>query len=188
MTREMEGQVGMFAPDIWFSRTSADYLAPTVERTSRPSSRKSSGSSAPNAPMCLCLTRGGASADRSAAWERTSSPFPWLGEYTMHSTTVYRNGEKDYAFWLTSTDTPHPQFCLTLNLSERPRTDNPTRLSDILESNPDPKYSLSAVACAGIIRRADNRGKELPEQLKTALKAQIERSKAQKPSARPRTR
>lgn len=178
MTNEMEGQVGMFDRDIWYGKMSQAHSVPTVERTSKPSLRKSSGSSAPNAPMYLCLARGGgASADRSAAWERTSNPFPWLGEYTMRSTTVYRNGEKDYAFWLTSTDTPHPQFCLTLNLSERPRTDNPTRLSDVLESNPDPKYSLSAVACAGILRRATNRGKELPEQLETALKAQQERER-----------
>ena len=48
----------------------------------------------------------------------------------------------------------------------------PTRLSDILERDPDPKYRLSAKACQGILNRAQRRGKALPEQLKAALEAQ----------------
>lgn len=75
----------------------------------------------------------------------------------------------------------------THSFGEYPNEENVSRLSQILEDCPHPKYSLSGTACAGIIRRADNRGKELPPQLKEALEAQIERSKAQKPSARPRT-
>ena len=37
------------------------------------------------------------------------------------------------------------------------------------------KYFLSASACAGVLRRAERRGKELPTILKTALEQQIER-------------
>ena len=48
----------------------------------------------------------------------------------------------------------------------------PSKLSEILETNPDPKYNLSAKACNGILSRADRRGKELPEQLRTALERQ----------------
>jgi hypothetical protein len=45
-------------------------------------------------------------------------------------------------------------------------------LSDVLETGPIlPKYYLSKRACAGILRRAKKRGKELPEQLARALKA-----------------
>jgi hypothetical protein len=47
-------------------------------------------------------------------------------------------------------------------------------LSAILESNPDPKYNLSAKACRGILNRAQRRGKELPEELKLALLRQAE--------------
>ena len=62
-----------------------------------------------------------------------------LGEYTMHS------------------------------FGECPNAAAESRLSAILEENPHPKYYLSAKACAGILRRAERRGKELPEPLKTAL-------------------
>ena len=45
-------------------------------------------------------------------------------------------------------------------------------LSNILETNPDPKYNLSAKACQGILNRAQKRGKTLPPQLETALRRQ----------------
>jgi site-specific DNA-cytosine methylase len=42
-------------------------------------------------------------------------------------------------------------------------------LSQILEANAPSKYWLSPKACAGILRRADKRGKDLPEALRVAL-------------------
>ena len=62
-----------------------------------------------------------------------------LGEYTMHS------------------------------FGESPREENVSRLSQILEDSAPQKYSLSAKACAGILNRAQKRGKELPPELKEAL-------------------
>ena len=59
-----------------------------------------------------------------------------------------------------------------MNLSEKPLIPKPTKLSQILESNPDPKYRLSAKACQGILNRAKKRGKELPELLRIALEKQ----------------
>lgn len=44
-----------------------------------------------------------------------------------------------------------------------------SRLSQILEVNPLPKYNLTAKACLGILRRAERRGKDLPERLKQVL-------------------
>ena len=44
-----------------------------------------------------------------------------------------------------------------------------TKLSQILEVNPLPKYNLTAKACLGILRRAERRGKDLPERLKAVL-------------------
>ena len=45
-------------------------------------------------------------------------------------------------------------------------------LSQILQDDPPHKYYLSRTACLGILRRARERGKELPPQLKLALMAQ----------------
>jgi hypothetical protein len=43
-------------------------------------------------------------------------------------------------------------------------------LSEILEvGNVPPRFSLSERACAGILRRAERRGKQLPAMLKAAL-------------------
>nr|WP_326184175.1 DNA cytosine methyltransferase [uncultured Oscillibacter sp.] len=59
-----------------------------------------------------------------------------------------------------------------LNTGVAPR--NPVRcsLSEILEPAPHRKYYLSKDACLGILRRARERGKELPPQLREALMAQ----------------
>ena len=52
---------------------------------------------------------------------------------------------------------------------ELPNVERESLLSQILEDTPHPKYYLSPKACQGILRRAENRGKELPPQLKEAL-------------------
>ena len=65
-----------------------------------------------------------------------------LGDFTMHST------------------------------GECPREENASLLSQILEVCPPLRYSLSAKACAGILRRAESRGKVLPETLRIALERQ----------------
>jgi hypothetical protein len=45
-------------------------------------------------------------------------------------------------------------------------------LLDVLEGRKLPqRYFLSATACRGILRRAEKRGKELPDQLRLALEA-----------------
>ncbi len=49
----------------------------------------------------------------------------------------------------------------------------PSRLTDVLEKDVDPKYFLSAKACQGILTRANRRGKALPEELRVALEAQV---------------
>lgn len=55
---------------------------------------------------------------------------------------------------------------------ESPREENASRLSQILEASPHPKYYLSEKACTGILNRAERRGKKLPPELKAALLAQ----------------
>ena len=53
---------------------------------------------------------------------------------------------------------------LTLSISESPNDAVECSLSDVLESHVRPKYSLSPKAAQGILRRAEARGKTLPEQ------------------------
>lgn len=59
--------------------------------------------------------------------------------------------------------------CMMRNTGESPNAAVGSRLSQILEATPQEKYSLSAKACQGILRRAERRGKDLPETLKTVL-------------------
>lgn len=67
--------------------------------------------------------------------------------------------------------------CWTLNTSEfnhtlvpSPNDDGVCSLSDVLETGEVPqRYYLSARACAGILRRAEKREKELPKMLHAAL-------------------
>lgn len=59
--------------------------------------------------------------------------------------------------------------CMTRNTGESPNAAVVSRLSQILEVTPQEKYSLSAKACQGILRRAERRGKDLPKLLKEVL-------------------
>lgn len=59
-----------------------------------------------------------------------------------------------------------------LNTGPAPRKPVKCALSDVLEIAPQRKYYLSRTACLGILRRAEERGKELPSQLKEALMVQ----------------
>lgn len=61
-----------------------------------------------------------------------------------------------------------------LSFGECPSVESASHLSLILEASPHPKYSLSAKACLGILRRAERRGKPLPLILRAALEHQAE--------------
>ncbi len=61
---------------------------------------------------------------------------------------------------------------LTADTSESPSGAVASTLSDVLESQLVPeRYYLSARAAAGILRRAERRGKRLPPRLEQALRA-----------------
>ena len=55
------------------------------------------------------------------------------------------------------------------SFGESPSDAVESHLSQILEEHPPRRYFLSAKACAGILRRAERRGKQLPEMLRQAL-------------------
>ena len=62
--------------------------------------------------------------------------------------------------------------CTTPNISAQLSGAAACFLSAILEEQAPEKYSLSPKACAGILRRAERRGKDLPPLLKAALMQQ----------------
>ena len=63
-------------------------------------------------------------------------------------------------------------------LTQYPKDGAVCSLSDILEAGNVPqRYFLTAKACAGILRRAEKRGKQLPEQLANALLAVAQEEK-----------
>lgn len=57
----------------------------------------------------------------------------------------------------------------TRNTGECPNAVVVSRLSQILEETPHPKYNLTPKACQGILRRAERRGKDLLKLLKAVL-------------------
>ena len=63
--------------------------------------------------------------------------------------------------------------CWTLNIGEYPSEENVSTLFTVLEMNVPDKYYLSARACCGILRRAEQRGRTLPAELERALRQQI---------------
>ena len=73
--------------------------------------------------------------------------------------------------WLEGTGVVLRGECSTRNIGESPNVAVESSLSQILEANVPQKYYLSAKACAGILRRAEARGKELPGVLREALDA-----------------
>ena len=74
-----------------------------------------------------------------------------------------------------------PTGFLTLNTSEWPSDAAVCSLSDTLETGTVPqRFYLSATACAGILRRAEKRGKMLPSALQQALECVL--TQRQKPS------
>ena len=63
--------------------------------------------------------------------------------------------------------------CLTLNFGASPNIARESSLSQVLEDGGGTsRYSLNPKACAGILRRAKERGKCLPEMLETVLARQ----------------
>ena len=110
----------------------------------------------------------------------STGPAGWSGRTCPASCPLTEDGrlEPSSGGWQNSGMGSPTEFS-TLSLSEWTHTLAPSRngggvcsLSDVLETGAVPqRYLLSAKACAGILRRAEKRGKELPEALRIALQA-----------------
>ena len=92
------------------------------------------------------------------------------GESTMLNGGEYRRGDEESPSCVDSMIRTRLKSCF--NTSEKPTVPRPSKLSDVLETDPDPRYFLSAKACLGILRRAEERKKELPELLERTLRKQ----------------
>lgn len=165
--------------DSKFGRTSPEPSAAPEAKTSRRSSRKLPAWQTKGFPTFLFLSRkSGETPEPSLAWVRTDARSVLHGEFTTPSSGAYLSAEDGYVYLPTGEERPPHGSYWTLNITERPRIPRPTKLSQILETNPDPKYRLSRKACQGILNRAERRGKELPKELKAALTAQATPSRS----------
>ena len=171
MTSEWEGQVSMFDADMEFGKMFPAHCQAqekdTQAKTSQPSLKSSSVSQSRKPPLFLCLKKDGQQQDASTMrWESGLLP----GESWMPNTGAFHKEGVAFASLQTSTDLTLQRLYLEkLNLTEAPSEVVNTHLPDILESSPDPKYNLSPKASMGILKRANRRGKELPEMLENAL-------------------
>ena len=144
--QEIAGQISLFdyAPDIWSGKT---YPAPSVATEARTSEQYSKRPQKSQKATFLFLDlRTDDGPTREPSWEQGT-------------TGLLSALPGDY---------------MTPNIGEYPSDARESRLSQILEDGALQKYYLTARACQGILSRAERRGKELPEILKTALQRQAQ--------------
>ena len=101
-----------------------------------------------------------------------SGPDGWFGRTSPASCQATADGTLvPYSGAWANSGMGGPTECLTLSTSEWPSAAVVCSLSDTLETGVVPqRFFLSAKACAGILRRAEKRGKDLPELLSQALR------------------
>ncbi len=166
MTEALDGQVSLFDLGIWSGKTCQEHSAATSRMDSETSERcwkKLYASQNRDFLFLDCRTsRSGRKPEGSSATDGASH-----GERTTPNTGEFPSADGVSAWWSILTDPL--QGISSLNVSEKPNIPVPTKLSQILEENPGQKYNLTPKACAGILRRAERRGKKLPDALKTVL-------------------
>ena len=166
MTEALDGQVSLFDLGIWSGKMCPEHSAVTSRmdsETSVPCWKKLYASQNRDFLFLDCRTsRSGQNREGLSATDGAL-----LGEHTTPNTGEFPSADGVSAWWSILTDPL--QGISSLNVSEEPNLLVYTKLSQILEERPDQKYNLTPKACAGILRRAERRGKKLPEALKTVL-------------------
>lgn len=85
-------------------------------------------------------------------------------------------GGKTLVLCLDPGEQSHGEYSMP-NISAWPNDADVCSLSQVLETTSiPPRFFLSSTACAGILRRAEKRGKELPEALAIALRSVVNRA------------
>lgn len=172
MCIELTGQMSFVeCPDLWYGRTSQELSAAENQRERTSESSWKLLSASQGIPLlCLSLQKeSGRKPESSSATDTVSH-----GDSTTHASGAFRKeeGESLWSWILTAIPLPI-SFLSDYHVGEAPIDPIPTHLREVLEYDPDPKYDLSARAAEGIIRRATDRGKTLPEMLETALKQTV---------------
>lgn len=146
----MDGQVTWSDLGFSFGRTLSEHSAATEEKTSTPCWKKLRVSQNQDFLYLDCRKSGNG---------QKQEPLTVMGGLSLGELTTLKTGEKPSETAvqeMLSVWGPH-------SVAEE------SRLSQILEVNPLPKYNLTAKACLGILRRAERRGKDLPRRLKAVL-------------------
>ena len=146
-------QLTLFDPDICSGKTSPALSPPEPlpERTSAPYWKKSAASM--TQPLqSLDLSPGAGNLLGESYWQTLS---PW------HGASWTLNTGASPIMWKEIASNPVPRNGVGASF-----------LSQILRPQAPRKYYLTALACQGILRRAAERGKELPGKLRLALEAQ----------------
>ena len=146
----MDGQVTWLDLGISCGKTWSEPLAATKEKTSQPCWKKLRVSQNQDFLYLDCRKSGNG---------QKQEPLTVMGGLSLGELTTLKTGEKPSETAvqeMLSVWGPH-------SVAEE------SRLSQILEANPLPKYNLTAKACLGILRRAERRGKDLPKLLKEFL-------------------
>ena len=160
----MDGQVTWSDLGFSFGRTLSEHSAATKEKTSQPCWKKLRVSQNQDFLYLDCRKSGNG---------QKQEQLTVMGGLSLGELTTLRTGKKPSETAvqeMLSVWGPH-------SVAEE------SRLSQILEVNPLHKYNLTAKACLGILRRAERRGKDLPERLKAVLIRQSQGASPQERTA-----
>ncbi len=165
-------QMSIFDLDICSGKMSLEPSVPTKEKTSELCWKKWQGLQKKESQFLDLRKASGTTVE--SFWE---IPIASHGESSMLNIGECLKGDEGFVLSQILMGIQQPKSFLTkINNTEAPTEQIPTHLSEILETNADPKYNLSAKACQGILNRATRRGKNLPKMLEEALKQVILRS------------
>lgn len=146
----MDGQVTWSDLGFSFGRTLSEHSAATEDETSTPCWKKLRVSQNQDFLYLDCRKSGNG---------QKQEPLTVMGGLSLGELATLKTGEKP-------SETAVQEM---LSVWGPHSVAEGSRLSQILEVNPLPKYNLTAEACLGILRRAERRGKDLPERLKAVL-------------------
>ena len=149
---ELEGQVSWFDQDSWSGKMSPAHSQVEIQKAQTlPQSSKKSSKSQNRESVCKCVYPTEDGQNQGVTTLRMVDG-ALLGDFTMPSF-----GEQP-SMLMAECSLPAHHSGVSVS-----------RLSQILVDCAPQKYSLSAKACEGILRRAEKRGKALPKELHEAL-------------------
>ena len=118
-----------------------------------------------------CLERSAATAAKISGPSSKKSQKSKTQEFAFLDLTAV-NGQMRERSWVTGIPS-HTGYTIR-SFGVSPSEERESTLSQILVPDAPEKYNLSATACSGILRRAQERGKKLPKLLEDTLRNQAE--------------